>query len=100
MNWLKRLLNGAIGSFKSDVNREIDRAIGKLQNGETVSMVVDALHATIADLLAKAKLPVPLGAILASVLMMADWGNLTKMPVEQAIVELQRLRKQVEGARL
>lgn len=100
MNWLKKILNGALNGFKSDLYREIDRAIWKLENGETTAMAVDALHSKIADLLAKARLPLPLGAILASILMMVDWGELGRKPAADAVAELGRIRKRIEGARL
>lgn len=100
MNWLKKLLNGALNGFKSDLYREIGRAQDKLRDGRSTQVVVDALHSAIADLLAKARLPLPLGAILASILMMVDWDSLAATPSEDAIKELERLRKRIEGARL
>ena len=100
MNWLKKLLNGALNTFKDDVSREIDRAIGKLQSGQTVGEAVDALHNAVAALLAKSKLPPPTGAILASLLMMVDWQGLSKKSADQAIVELNRLKNRIAGARL
>ena len=100
MNWLKKLLNGALNTFKDDVSREIDRAIGKLQSGQTVGEAVDALHNAVASLLAKSKLPPPTGAILASLLMMVDWQGLAKKSTDQAIAELNRLKNRIAGARL
>lgn len=100
MNWLKNILNGALNSFKRDVTRELDRAIGKLQSGQTTVQVVAQLHEAVADLLAKTRLPLPLGALLASLLMMVDWSALASKPSASAIAELERLKKQVQGARL
>lgn len=100
MNWLKKLLSGPINAFKADVLREIDRAERKLQSGETAEAVIKALQQAVAEALAKTRLPVPLGAVLASMLLLVDWGGLAKMPTEKALTELHRLRKQVEGARL
>ena len=98
MNWLKKLLNGVLNSFKDDVNREIDRAIGDLRSGKAVNFVVNTLHQQLAAILAKAKLPVPLGAILASMLMMVV--KLTFVPPTVMTSRCQKPKPSPLGRRL
>ena len=100
MNWLKKLLNQGLDSFKQDVVREIDRAMGKLNSGETVGQVVPELQRAVAGLVAKAKLPPPLGTILVSLLLVVDWSGLLAKPAGDVVAELARLRAKVLGARL
>lgn len=64
------------------------------------AMVTDNLHHITAELLAKAPLPPPLGGILASMLMLVDWEGIARKPSADAVRELARLKRQVEGARL
>ena len=40
MNWLKKLFAPTFEAVKADALREIDRAIGKLQDGSAASTVV------------------------------------------------------------
>jgi hypothetical protein len=97
---LQRVADQALVGIKRDIIREIDRAVGKLQSGESGAMVVQQLHSTLADILSSAALPFPLGPVLASILMMAPWDRLVTTPSALVVGELGRLRKQVEGARL
>lgn len=100
MNWLKKLLSGPFAVTKTAVLREIDRAIGKLESGATVAVVVEELRERLTQILATAKLP-PAGAILLNiVLAQVNWPALLgKLPAD-ALAELKRMRTRVEGARL
>ena len=107
MSWLSGITdrlkggaNRALDGFKKDILREIDRAVGKLESGQTTADVVDALHSAISELIAKARLPLPLGPILVSILLMVDWSGLSTSPAVGVLHTLKRLRKDVEGARL
>lgn len=84
---LQRVADKALVGVKRDITREIDRAIGKLESGESGAQVVQQLHSKLADVLSTAALPFPLGPVLGSILMMAPWDRLLSTPT-------------VEGARL
>jgi hypothetical protein len=100
MNWLKQLLNRGLDGLKKDIVREIDRAVAKIESGETQTLAVGYLQDKIAGLVAKARLPQPLGGILVAMLMSFDWVRLSDLPAERVVLELKRLRSRVEGARL
>lgn len=100
MDWLKKLLLGPFNVTKAAALREIDRAIKKLESGETVAVVVEELRERLTQLLATAKLPAG-GAILLNILLaQVHWQALLgKLPAD-ALAELKRLRSRTEGARL
>jgi hypothetical protein len=97
---IEKIGNRLLDGFKKDVVREIDRAIGKIESGDSVAIVINLLHAKLSTLVSRIPLPPPLGPILTSVLLMAPWDRLLVAPSELAINGLHELRSQVEGARL
>lgn len=101
MNWLKRLLNDALlKRVKSDLLREIDRAIGKLETGQTAADVIPILKRELLRVLT-GKLPAGAGAFLLDILLMSvDWVGFVSLPVSVVLDNLLRIRKRVEGARL
>lgn len=99
-NWLKNLLAGPLNTAKAAVLREFDRAITKLQNGETVAVVIEELRTRVTQILATAKLPAGGAILLNIVLAQVNWPALLgKLPAD-ALAELRRTRSRVEGARL
>lgn len=99
MNWLKRFLNNKLDRFKSDINREIDRAISKLESGESQTLVVNELQSKIATIVSKVKLPQPLGTILIGLLLVFDWSELTSKPTQYVIEKLKKLKEELKGKR-
>lgn len=97
MNWLKNLLTKRT---KAPVLRELDRAIGKLESGQTVAEVVPALRAALTKVLA-GWLPAGIGPwLLDLVLAGMDWDRLLDKPAFAVVLTLKALRLRVEGARL
>lgn len=97
MNWLKTLLTKRA---KAPVLRELDRAIGKLESGQTVAEVVPALRGALTKALS-VWLPAGIGPwLLDLVLAGLDWDGLLAKPAADVLAELKRLRVRVEGARL
>jgi hypothetical protein len=99
MNWLKNLLNNQLNRFKSDINREIDRAISKLESGESQTLVVNELQSKVSTIVSKVKLPQPLGAILIGLLLVFDWSELTSKPTQYVIEKLKELKEEIKGKR-
>ena len=97
MNWLKKLLTDRA---KAPVLRELDRAISKLQSGQTVREVVVPLRRALLDAL-RGKLPEGIGQLLLDIVLAGmDWEGMPSKPAHEVEAVLVRLRKQVEGARL
>lgn len=97
MNWLKKLLTDRA---KAPVLRELDRAISKLQSGQSVRDVVVPLRSGLLSAL-RGKLPGGIGELLLDlVLAGVDWEGMTSRPAHVVEEVLVRLRKRAEGARL
>lgn len=98
--WLKVLLNGALNVAKADVVREIDRALRKIENGETAAVVASELRQRLSALLAKAKLGGEGGKFLLDmVLAQVDWVGLLGKPAAEITKALEALKTRVQGAR-
>lgn len=100
LNWLKKLLTPELERAKQDVIREIDRAIGKIDSGDSPKVVAELLRNELSRILAKAKLPDVGGVLLNIVLARMDWDGLLAKPSGDIRLELARLRDRVKGARL
>lgn len=101
MNWLKALINERLlAPVRDAICREIDRAIGKLNSGQTASELAGPLQSRIADLIATARLPMPFGPMITAIVMSFDWSGLAAKPSADAVKTLTLLRRQIEGARL
>lgn len=97
MNWLKDLLTKRA---KAPILRELDRAIKKIEAGQTPKLAVPYLRAQLLKAL-RGHLPAGLGEwLLDMVLAGMDWDGLLSKPAADVADELKRLRKKVEGARL
>lgn len=100
MNWLKNLLTPILERTKADVLREIDRAIGKIDSGDSPKVIAEQLRNTLTRLLATAKLP-PAGAVLLTIALASmDWPGLIAKPSADIRAELVRLREKIKGVRL
>ena len=97
---IEKLGNRLLDGFKKDVIREIDRAIGKIESGDSAAIVINLLHTKLSALVSRIPLPPPLGPILTGILLLAPWDRLLVAPSDIAINGLRDLRSQVEGARL
>ena len=100
MNFWDKLKRDASKRAKAPVLRELDRAIGKLENGESSEFVVENLRETLLKWLSKSLPPIIGPLLLNIVLAQVDWDALTVGGTDRAVKELQRIRLQVEGARL
>lgn len=100
LNLLKKLAAPLFESAKKNVIAEIDRAVLKLENGEAVNLVVNALKKVLLDLLGKSHLPGVASVLLDFVLASVDWNLLAASPKEKAVRELKQIRLKVAGARL
>lgn len=97
MNWLKDLLTKRA---KAPVLRELDRAIGKADSGQTATVVVPQLKKGLLDVL-RGKLPDGIGQLLLDIVLAGvNWDELAKKPSADLADFLRGLRKRVEGARL
>ena len=100
MNFWDRLKRDSTKRAKAPILRELDRAIGKLLSGESSDLVVENLRQALLSSLA-GKLPPIIGPLLLDVVLaQVDWDALTLSGTDRAVAELQRIKKQVEGARL
>jgi hypothetical protein len=97
MNWLKKLLEKRA---KAPILRELDRAISKLESGQTTREVVVPLRRELLNAL-RGKLPEGIGQILLDLVLAGmDWEGMIARPADEVVVVLRTLRRQVEGARL
>ena len=100
MNWLKKLFAPTFEAVKADALREIDRAIGKLQDGSAASTVVRDLRNVLTHAIGAAHLPGIASVLVDLLLSQVDWVGMAGKPSSEVIAELQRIRLKVDGARL
>lgn len=94
------LLDLLLKRAKAPVLREIDRAIGKLQNGQTTAEVAPELQKRIMDALS-GWMPKGVGRVLLPLLLAdVNWAEVLQMPSLKFAEWLKGKRKEVEGARL
>ena len=94
------LLDLLLKRAKAPVLREIDRAIGKLQNGKTVAEVATELQKGLMNALS-GWMPKGVGGVLLGLLLAdVDWTGVLKMPSDKFATWLRTMRTRVEGARL
>lgn len=100
LNWLKGLLNKKLDRAKSAVTRELQRALNKIDSGETAGVVASQLRQNLSQLLAKEKLGGEGGKFLLDmVLAQADWVGLMGKAASEIRKFIVTLKTRVEGAR-
>ena len=100
MNFWNRLKLDATKRAKAPILRELDRTIGKIESGEHPEYLIESLRKSLLSSLA-GKLPPVIGPLLLDiVLAQVNWDALVGQGAERVIIDLQRIKKQVEGARL
>ena len=97
---LNRLKGDATKRAKAPVLREIDRAIGKLENGADASEVILGLRQSLLAVFSKALPPIIGPLLLDLVLAKVNWDELETMAAEHIVIEIKRIRTQVERVRL
>lgn len=100
MNWLKKLLQRPLDNFKREADKAVLAAIAWVRSGGPKKRIVQELKEDLADLIAKAKLPSPIGPILVMIAMNQDWEAMLDKPEGDLVAELERMRTKIAGARL
>lgn len=102
LDLLKKLFAPTFNKAKSQVLKELDKAIADLRNPQSVVVndLVKALLAKLQQILGSAHLPAGATVLLQIVLTSVDWVALAEKPAGQVASELERIRRRVEGARL
>jgi hypothetical protein len=100
MNFWDSLKDQATKRAKAPVLRELDRAIGKAETGQTAAAIVPQLKSALLTAL-RGKLPDGIGEMLLDIVLAGvNWDDLAKKPSADLGEFLRGLRKRVEGARL